>query len=56
MTNYRSVDDYIAAQSASARSVLERVRATIRRRPRPFSTFFVPFEPLARGSDFALQP
>src|SRR4249919_4375077 len=30
-TDYKSVDDYIAAQAAPARSVLERVRATIRR-------------------------
>jgi uncharacterized protein YdhG (YjbR/CyaY superfamily) len=30
-TEYQSVDDYIAAQPAPARSVLERVRATIRK-------------------------
>jgi uncharacterized protein YdhG (YjbR/CyaY superfamily) len=30
-TNYRSVDEYIAAQPVPARSVLERVRATIRK-------------------------
>ena len=33
--DYKSVDDYIAAQSApEIRSVLERVRATIRKRAR----------------------
>jgi uncharacterized protein YdhG (YjbR/CyaY superfamily) len=31
MTDYQSVDDYIAAQPMPARSVLERVRATIRK-------------------------
>jgi uncharacterized protein YdhG (YjbR/CyaY superfamily) len=30
-TGYKSVDDYLAAQPASARSVLERVRATLRK-------------------------
>jgi uncharacterized protein YdhG (YjbR/CyaY superfamily) len=30
-TDYRSVDDYLAAQPAPARSALERVRATIRK-------------------------
>ena len=30
-TDYRSVDDYIAAQPVPARSVLDRVRATIRK-------------------------
>lgn len=30
-TDYKSIDDYIAAQPAPARSVLERVRATIRK-------------------------
>lgn len=30
-TGYKSVDDYIAAQPAPARSVLQRVRATIRK-------------------------
>jgi uncharacterized protein YdhG (YjbR/CyaY superfamily) len=30
MTDYQSVDDYLAAQPMPARSVLERVRATIR--------------------------
>jgi uncharacterized protein YdhG (YjbR/CyaY superfamily) len=30
-TDYKSVDDYLAAQPAPARSVLERVRATLRK-------------------------
>ncbi len=30
-TNYQSIDDYVAAQPQPARSVLERVRATIRK-------------------------